>query len=623
MAGNLNWFYQDQGVFLQANMDARVDLTEYVTIPVWYGCNNNCTICMLSALKKELPFIDFDTFKKLLMDVKNEGRYRNLVLSGAEITTFDDLEQYIQFAASLGWFKKIQIQTNGRKLRNRKYLKTLIDAGLNEFFISVQGLEETHDTITRTRGSFKETMEGFHHLSSFDVNVMTNTVLTKKNYQDIVPLMILLSKEAISEIHLWNFFPMESTDTGDFLVSMKDFNELLPQILSKLEGCNKPLVLKNLPQCLSIGDPGFFDSGLPVTLIHQIYWRQFRENRFGLCPYRDQCKAEGCWGLSAAYVQKYGDERDLLSPIREDHPGFAKSILNHAGRDVAKTTDRLEYTTDQDTFFNYCLYEYKPVIPFKNKLRSVNLLFHSFDVFRANKRVFQLVQRIREALGMSCTVWGVKQLGNDVAWEFYFYDYRREQRERSITKVLEAIRPMISCQIRANENFPYFMFSIDIDHGLISGEKSLEEIHMYIGNTPSTVSSGICYSLTSRGRRLENFYFFFNPKEHMKGLLNKVFCSAYIDPTKVTFDQILWPELRNCKTICIANKQNNDCVYYSGIHVDQFIFFLKRMKYNDELVSFVESNKSRLDHLQFDVGLDYRMDGKDLVFLKSGYYGNF
>ncbi len=305
-------------------MYSRINLTQYVTIPIWYGCNNNCTICMLAGMKKELPLIDFEAFKKLVTGIKNEGKYENLVLSGAEVTTFLDLGKYVRYAASLGWFKKIQIQTNGRRLSDKAYLESLIDSGVNEFFISIQGLEATHDAITRTPGSFKETMEGVRNLGRFDVNVISNTVLTKTNFPDILPLMAFLSKEAFSEIHLWNFFPMESVDSRDLLVSMRDFRELLPQVLSSLKPAKKPFVLKNFPECLSIGENGFFDGGLPVTLIDEAYWRRFRENRFGSCIYRERCEAKSCWGLSGAYVRKFGDERDLVSPIRKEETGIGR-----------------------------------------------------------------------------------------------------------------------------------------------------------------------------------------------------------------------------------------------------------------------------------------------------------
>ena len=51
--------------------------------------------------------------------------------------------------------------------------------------------------------------------------------------------------------------------------------------------------------------------------------------------------------------------------------------------------------------------------------------------------------------------------------------------------------------------------------------------------------------------------------------------------------------------------------------------FLRQFGYPEETVSFVENNRSMLDHLEYDVGFDYRMEGSDLMVLKSGYYGIF
>ena len=279
--------------------------------------------------------------------------------------------------------------------------------------------------------------------------------------------------------------------------------------------------------------------------------------------------------------------------------------------------------TDQDAFYDFCLWDYKPLAPYKNKFRPATLLFHSFDVVGVNERIFDLVHAIREGIGFSRTVWGLKQLGGNIAWEFYFYDYRRRQRERSITKILDIIRPFIRCEIKANENFHYFMFSIDINNDLVSGTGNLEEIHMYIGNPGSTVSSGICYSLTNSGTRLENFYFFFDAKKQMEDILGKIACSACIDSKAIHIDQILWPEMKDCGVIVVANKQYNDSVYFSRINVDQLTFFLKKMSYPAEQISFIEENRSKLDHLLYDAGYDYRMEGKELVILKSGYYGIF
>jgi hypothetical protein len=283
----------------------------------------------------------------------------------------------------------------------------------------------------------------------------------------------------------------------------------------------------------------------------------------------------------------------------------------------------LEYTSAQDLFCDFCLWEYKPLTSCDNKLSSSNLLFHSFEIAGISDRIYDLIRAIREGFGVSRTVWGVKKLGNDIRWEFYFYDYRRIERERSITKLLDIIHPFVPCGIKVNENLHYFMFSIDIDDSLVSGRRDLDEIHMYIGNPGSAVSSGICYLVTKSGTRLENFYFFFDARKEPEEIVGKAVCSAYVDYSAVDINQILWPEMRTCQVIVVANKQGNDAVYFSRINVDQLIFFLRRMGYPRELISFVEESRSRLDHLLYDAGFDYRMEGKDLVILKSGYYGIF
>jgi MoaA/NifB/PqqE/SkfB family radical SAM enzyme len=293
----------------------RVSLGSYCVISIWFGCNNHCTICMLGEMKRTLPVIGFDRFKKVLHQIRDDGRFRNLVLSGAEVTTFDELHRYVQFAASLGWFRKIQIQTNGRRLADKEYVRGLVECGVNEFFVSIHGLEKVHDAVVRVEGAFRETMEGIRNLEAFDVNVITNTVFTRANFADIPELFAVLLKGRASEIHLWNYFPMERRDTKDLVVNLKDFVDLLPHLLALGKAAGKPLVFKSFPSCLSRGEPGFFDGFFPVTVLPDMFWRQFSECGFGACVHRQRgaCHVRDCWGLSSAYIHKFGDERGLLS----------------------------------------------------------------------------------------------------------------------------------------------------------------------------------------------------------------------------------------------------------------------------------------------------------------------
>ncbi len=292
----------------------RLDLKRYLVIPVWFGCNNDCITCMLSGMRGRLPPAGFENFKGILTEARDRGRFEGLILSGAEVTIFEDLERYVRFASSLGCFRRIQIQTNGRRLGDREYLKRIIDLGVNEFFVSIYGTEDIHDAMTRVRGSYRETMNGIRNLEAYDVNVVSNTVFSKFNRHDIPGLMESLQGERISEMHLWNFFPMEERDTGDLLVSMEDLLILLGELSRVIEPLGRPFVLKGFPECINAG-PFCVDSYFPAASLPEAFWERFSRSGFGTCVHRDRCGSSTCWGLSRAYINKFGDERGLLSPL--------------------------------------------------------------------------------------------------------------------------------------------------------------------------------------------------------------------------------------------------------------------------------------------------------------------
>lgn len=284
---------------------------------------------------------------------------------------------------------------------------------------------------------------------------------------------------------------------------------------------------------------------------------------------------------------------------------------------------RFEYATEQDPSLNYCLWPYAPPAPIEDKFRSINLLFQSFDHAGIDPRAFEIVEAIRDAIGPFRTVFGIKLLDDRLAWEFYFYDYRRRQRAVSMTRVLDTVRPFMHSDIVPNENLPYFMFSIDLNDNLASGRAPLDVVHMYVGNPGSTVSSGIAYGVRTTGIVLENFYFFFDAASQRDQIAGKVASSAVFDDTILPIEAVVAPELMRCRTVCVANKQTHDCIYFSGVNVGQLIWFMNLLAYPAAVVEFVMRNRARLDHLLFDVGFDYRVENGRLRFLKSGYYGVF
>ena len=285
----------------------------------------------------------------------------------------------------------------------------------------------------------------------------------------------------------------------------------------------------------------------------------------------------------------------------------------------------IEYTAADDPALDFCLWPYQPPAPAGDKLRSLTLLMQTFELCGVAAPGREVVEALRRGIGPFMTVWGVKWIDGRLKWEFYFYDYQRLARERSMTRVFDVLRPLILSRVRPNEGHPYFMFSIDFTEDTLRGRAGFNEAHMYIGNPGSSVSSGIAYTVGANPDEniLENFYFFFDAARQMEEVRGKVACSAFLAPAAVDIDAILWPELRECQVLVVANKRFNDAVYFSRIDVRQLGIFLERLGYPEPLAALVRSEGARLDHMLYDVGIDYRVEHGAVRILKSGFYGVF
>ncbi|MBT6723913.1 MAG: hypothetical protein HOB20_11835 [Planctomycetaceae bacterium] len=276
-----------------------------------------------------------------------------------------------------------------------------------------------------------------------------------------------------------------------------------------------------------------------------------------------------------------------------------------------------------DPHLNYCLWPYTPQTSSQGQLRSVSLLNKCFALAAVEETGRELTDSISQALGKFKTVWGVKWSGIEFEWELYFYDYARRDRKVSVTSLFHATQEALPLDpgIIIDETLPYFMFSIDFPPSSLTGNH-IELVNLYLGNPGSYVSSGLSYKLTKKGREFANLYSFFNPKKHQEEITGKLESSAFGDPTR-HLAQLHWQQLSECDTICIANKGSCDTIYYSGINVQQLLYFLNALDYPADLIEYLSLRRELYHHLLFDVGMDFITDSSGISLLKSGFYGIF
>jgi MoaA/NifB/PqqE/SkfB family radical SAM enzyme len=215
--------FTDQAI--KSSQDANVmsffNHADDVELTVHFRCNLRCRHYMILDTMDWLRPADERKFSELLEENRQLSRWKGLILTGSEVTLRSDLPLIAKRARDAG-FEHVRIQTHGMRLADLRYCQTLVDAGIDEFFISLTAdSAELHDSITEVPGSFEKTLLAIHNLGQFPaVRQMTNTVVTKLCYR-CLPQVVELLKDVpnLVEMDFWNYWPMTEEGDPNLLVS--------------------------------------------------------------------------------------------------------------------------------------------------------------------------------------------------------------------------------------------------------------------------------------------------------------------------------------------------------------------------------------------------------------------
>jgi hypothetical protein len=272
-----------------------------------------------------------------------------------------------------------------------------------------------------------------------------------------------------------------------------------------------------------------------------------------------------------------------------------------------------------DRYFDYCLMPYRPRREWRDKLRSENLFWHSLQVGEVLASFREPVTAIQRALGNDLTVWGAKWDGTRLFWELYFYDPQKQSPAATLGALRKTVAPWLRIEPEIRETVPYQMVSFDL-FAETAQSGTVPEVNLYL--TGTRAHAGRSYVASARGTELANTYRFMEPKREIDDVLPLVESSVFVDYSDPrTLAKVLIPELFACKKVCIAKKRHADAIYFSGISVEQLLWFFRRFDYPKPLTAFLETHAARFEHLYFDVGIDYRQERGELSYLKTSYYG--
>ncbi|MCK4497935.1 radical SAM protein [Candidatus Bathyarchaeota archaeon] len=143
-----------------------------------FRCQNKCVHCYAGG-SHETPELTTQEWKSIITKLGEIGIFI-ATFTGGEPTIREDLPDLLRFAQENGIVTGLI--TNGRRLSDRNYVKTLEEAGLDFVQITLESHKASvHDRITGVKGSWTETVTGIKNALKTEIYVTTNTTLNKQN----------------------------------------------------------------------------------------------------------------------------------------------------------------------------------------------------------------------------------------------------------------------------------------------------------------------------------------------------------------------------------------------------------------------------------------------------------
>lgn len=293
---------------------------DYVELTLHFKCNLKCEHCMIEGTMDWLRPESMDQFERILAQNAQHGRWKGLVLTGSEVTLRRDLPELARAARASG-FAHVRIQTHGMRLADEAYCRELVEAGIDEYFVSVTAADAaSHDAITGVAGSFERTLRGLENLEAFaGVATLTNTVITQRSYRQLPEVVDRLGHlRRLVQMDFWNYWPMRESDDKDLVASHLEVLPYLREAIARGRACGRAVEVKNFPECL-LGEQGdALNNEQPKLVIDPEFWPEFMRNGFHQCVHRSHCGSRRCLGLNTAYIRKYGWHADLLVPLPKE-----------------------------------------------------------------------------------------------------------------------------------------------------------------------------------------------------------------------------------------------------------------------------------------------------------------
>lgn len=263
------------------------------TILITNKCNSNCIMCPISAAQRKNSGIEnIDNLMNICCQIPSD--IPHITITGGEpfILGEDIFRLFQYFRDNLNDIEYLLL-TNGRIFSNKDYFNTFIQTKPHYMTVGIpiHGFNEsTHDCITRTRNSFKQTVNGLKRLLSADVKVELRVVVSKINYKYLDKIAQFICDE-LHNVYKVNFVGLEML--GNARINIKQVWISYRRSFEYMKGAIERLVVNGI-------NVGIYN--YPLCCVESSFWgicsKSISEYKIKYADKCSRCKVkDACGGM--------------------------------------------------------------------------------------------------------------------------------------------------------------------------------------------------------------------------------------------------------------------------------------------------------------------------------------
>jgi len=327
-------------------------------------CNDNCLHCGVSEIMKTANVVPFEDIARSLRSLAPVSGGR-VMYAVSELTVRPDFLKIMRASRRAG-MSTVALVTNGRMFCYPEFTARAVKAGMTHALVSIYGpTPRTHHAITRTPGSFEQTVKGIEELRKYpQVTLMTNSVITKKNYRYLPQLVEMLAGLGVQNVNL-SFVQIIGAAAKYQRALVPRITDVLPHLRQAVDlgvGLGLRVGIGGLPYCVLKGYEHHFGVD-DLTYIENS--NQGADNITDRSPYAkaDACTRCAynavCLGMQDEYLRQYGEaelapyhgrrlvRRPESDIVREMFPEFQfRDTSPLSGLDSRRSSDGVVATTN-------------------------------------------------------------------------------------------------------------------------------------------------------------------------------------------------------------------------------------------------------------------------------------